>query len=177
MKRYRAALIIAILVILAAAPAQATTYDFSWQTSDILSSGSLTSTQSGQGTATIEPGPQIGNTPTTILRFTAPASGPFDGLWGGQLMRSGDSYNGSVTYPSTLTDRGLSGFTLLTMSDGGFTLSGTHWPSGPDHIFGSIKGVGTVRTVATPEPVSLLLLSLAGFATAAFLKHKDRRRK
>jgi hypothetical protein len=168
---------IAMFVTLAAAPAQAATYDFSWQTNDVLSGGGLMSILSGQGTATIEPGPQIGNTPTTILRFTGPAAGPFDGLWGGQLVLSGDSYNGSVTYPSTLTDRGLSGFTLLTMSDGGFTLSGTHWPSGPDHIFGSIKGVGTVRTVATPEPVSLLLLSIAGFATAAFIKHKDRRRK
>lgn len=170
------ALVTALLLVVSATPAQAATYDFTWEARDTHSSSTLPSIVSGQGTATVEPGPRIGGTPTTILRFTGPDSGPFDGQWGGGLVLYGDSYNGSVTYPSALNKGGLAALGYLTFTDTGFTVSGTHRPSGPDRILGVFRGVGTTRTVATPEPASLLALAVVGFAAAIVFKRRGTRR-
>lgn len=102
-----------------------------------------------------------------IFRFDGPGTGPFDGLYGGDLEKQPDgSFHAGMSFPSALMDfRDGSG--TLTPTDTGFRVSGGVPGSGPDH--GAIfSGTMTRRTAQAAEPTSMLL-ALGALVGAAVL--------
>lgn len=160
-------------------PADAQTFDFSWQSSEFVflvpnepAAGPFVLT--GQSTATLQT-----TGPLLAFRFDGPGTGPFDGLWGGDLnLNSGTVINGGIEYPTAILGSRLN-LGVLTFTSSGFTIAAQRAASGPDpgsSFFGTglLSGAGGGGTVAAVEPGSLLALAAAGLAGAGWLRRQRR---